>query len=273
MPKTPACTGAPAYGSPMQLSFTYPAADETTGLSVELPTSEPATAQVSYTIASGHLPTITGGNISYRMMPFTFIRGQNTSGSTRSISYRLEQNGTSIQTGTAPASVLNNYYWYLSLFNPMTSSFPAVGDVITVKLWASGAGVYLNNKGFLIAPYRVGWGSRRPVLLAGYAGAGAIVTEGSYFAPSWGTGAKWLQEYLINYVSNTNTCYMYPETGIDAPYLTAFHPDYGIGRVYAGDAGIANGTVGSGSVASGNNSTPAFRRITRLTYLPLNIKI
>ena len=144
MPNFPSCSGAPTMGPPCQLAFTWPAVSETTGLTEAIPTSEPATAQISYTIASEHLPTIAGiGMGLYRLSPGMWCLVRNTSGSNRTVSWRWELNGTSVSTGSTTLS--NNYYGNLSCVDHGTT-FPVVGDVLTIKLWcATGSGVALHS--------------------------------------------------------------------------------------------------------------------------------
>lgn len=144
MPRFPGCTGSPALGPPCQLVFSWPAVSETTGLTEAIPTSEPATAQISYTIEASHLPTITGiGMGLYRLSPSMWCQVRNTSGAARTVSWRWELNGTSISTGST--SVSNNYYGMLSCTDHGTT-LPMVGDVLTIKLWcATGIGVTLQS--------------------------------------------------------------------------------------------------------------------------------
>ena len=272
MPKFPACTGAPAYGAPMQAAYSYPAVDETTGLTTELPSSEPETAQISYTIAAGHLPTVTGANIPYRIFPFVWFRAQNTSGSARTASWRLEKNGSSIATGTS-GSIANYSYCHGSLQYQMPDPYPAVGDVISVKLWASGAGTYLQNKAFMVGPYRHAHGSAKmPVVWQGYGGANSFATEANYPAPSWGTGTyRTLPRYVFT-IADAVYAIISTYTSANVPYISYAHPTYGLVRpdcdYYAAS--------GSGYMSASANASAAYismRRITLLTFLPLNIKI
>ena len=75
MPRFPAYSSVPVISPMKQASLSWPAIDEATGLGLTLPTSEPADPQVSYTIAAGHLPTITGDFPPFRLAPVLMVGG------------------------------------------------------------------------------------------------------------------------------------------------------------------------------------------------------
>lgn len=267
MPKYPSCTGSPAYGTPMQVSFTYPALDETTGLSTELPTSEPASAQISYTAGASHLPT-TNIPISYLVNFFLWITCRNLSGSTRTISLRLEKNGTSIYTTTS-SNVANNGYGACSLYaGGLSTTAPVVGDTFTVKLWSSGSGVQLQQHAFMLSPCAIMRGGIPCLcMLAGY-NATPIVRESTAVRPTGGIASAYGYHYYtvgtgtsswISGDANTEgTCglsvgYAHPTNGI-------FNTDYSFASAssYFATAALLFRTE---------------KRVTVLNCLPLRIKI
>ena len=268
MPKSPACTGAPAYGSPMQVGITWPAVRETTGLSDALPTSEPASAQITYTVAASDLPTLTAA-IPYRYIPFLYAYGQVTGGTDRSISYRIELNGTSIATGNL-GSVANNYYYCVYGWN-WGANYVAVGDVLTLKLWASGAGAALTAHALIGHMNRPLYGKKQVVVWGAYGGANAFVLETTAGAPSFGNPYVEEGAYFSYPTDSTATTNNYsiliPTAGvpnaimtrIDYGLYTMLYPDRFAGFYIAANAASARPTV--------------IKRPILLTYLPLNIKI
>ena len=275
MPKSPACTGAPAYGTPMQVAITYPDIRETSSLTTELPTSEPETAQVSYTIGANDLPMLTTP-ISYWISPNVFAQGQNTSGAARTLSYRLEVNGTSVATGSSNNGT--NAYWSLTAYNWWNAGvLPVLGDVLTVKLWVNGAGCTINAHALKITPTRPLIGTKKPILWYGYGAANACTLEASAPKPTWmtATPTTWTYYYVVTASTGTTNAYITCGNGAanQPPYIYYPHPTYGLFYTQYGDQ-QGTGTVYVSAAASA--ATLPFRTETRvalLTYLPLNIKI
>lgn len=268
MPKTPACTGAPAYGAPVQVSFTYPALDETTGLTTALPTSEPGSAQISYTAGATHLPTTNIG-VSYSVTPFLWVGCQNTSGTTRTISYRLEKNGTSILTGTT-GNIANNSYGNFSFTaGALSATAPAVGDAFTVKLWASGAGVTLQQHAFMLSPCcLLKGGNARLVMLRGYS-ATPLVRETTAAGPTGGTNTAYGMHY---YTAGTGADFLVSgstsvEGSCSLPVGVA-HPTCGVFYGYWDNRNVSANFYGYSTAYYATQ-----KRVKTFTYLPLNIPI
>lgn len=102
------------------------------GTPVSLPASEPGTPQVSWTVASGDLPVISG--FSAVTTGFMITCGQNTDSVTRSIYCRTKKNGS--QTAYGSTAISAGYYWTLHSFWYDIQ----IGDVLDSYLW----GDYLN---------------------------------------------------------------------------------------------------------------------------------
>ena len=274
MPKSPACTGAPAYGTPMQVKFTYPTMRETSGLTDALPTSEPASAQIAYTIGNDDLPTLTTP-IPHWISPTIFAQGQNTSGAARTLSYRLEVNGTSVATGSS--SISTSVYWGLSAFNWWNAgALPVSGDVLTVKLWVDGSGCSLNAHALKVTPTRPLIGTKKPILWYGYGGTNACTLEASAPQPSWmtATPTTWTAYYtVVGGTGLANSYIMCSNAGNKPPYIYYPNATYGLFYTQYGDQ------QGTGQVLIRVAATAAAlqfcteTRVTLLTYLPLNIKI
>jgi hypothetical protein len=126
---------ADIMGTRHTLNITYPSPQETLqGTPTVLPTSEPASATFSYTVAAGDLPTFDGAPYSIKYAPLLFAGGKNTDASNaRSLCYRIKKNGVSIATATN-ISVTANQYWTLIIFHANLLGIVA-GDTIEVFLW------------------------------------------------------------------------------------------------------------------------------------------
>ena len=268
MPKIPAFSHLPLYNGPMQIGITWPAVRETTGLTDALPTSEPASAQITYTIQATDLPTL-NVLIPYRYIPFLYAYGRVTGGTDRSISYRVELNGTSIATGNL-GTVTNNNYYCIYGWN-WGANYVAVGDVLTLKLWASGAGAALSAHALIGHMNRPLYGKKRAVIWGAYGGSNSFVLETTAGAPSFGnpyTEAAVYFSYPTDSTAITNNySILIPTAGVpnaimareDYGLYTMIYPDRYAGFYLAQDAASARPTV--------------IKRPILLTYLPLNIKI
>ena len=122
----------PLLTSLKTLNITYQTPQETLlGTPETLPTTEPATPQVSYTIASGDLPSLNIPIYSNKWIGVVFAAGKFVTAGT--LSYRTKKNGGSIATGTL-AVAANTYY---TLSNFFFDVLP--GDVLEIALWSNQA--------------------------------------------------------------------------------------------------------------------------------------
>ena len=263
MPRFPACSGSPAVSPMKQATLSWPAIDQATGLALTLPTSEPASPQVEYTIGVGHLPTITGDFPPFLLAPVLMVGGRNTSGTSRTVSYRVLINGASIITGST-SSFSNNYYYGLSVTGWGDGSVqPAVGDTVAIKVWANGAGVSLDNKALHMNVTRLGIGlSRRILCIPAVDGSNLAFTD-QLAGPSWATananGAIFFRienAIIINYQSTSH----YQQ-------ILLIRGNYGVGRIRYGDHGSSG--VASVSTATSSNTTMTVyceRQYTKFAY-------
>lgn len=119
------------------LTITNPTAQETLQDSpVAVPTSEPETSQIIYTLASTDFHTFSFNPYSKLFSAFIAGAGRNTDASSRTLYWRVLKNGASVATGNV--SVSTNRYYTISYYNLPNV---VVGDVIELRLWASGANV------------------------------------------------------------------------------------------------------------------------------------
>jgi len=100
-----------------------------------LPTSEPTDPQISYTVAESDLPTLSMGVESKVIIALMYAGGKNTDSSSQTVYVRMLKNGSNVYYKSY--SVSANYYWTArAYFHDV-----AVGDTLSLKLWASSSNV------------------------------------------------------------------------------------------------------------------------------------
>jgi len=124
-----------------------------------LPTSEPATPQISYTVASGDLPTFTVQPVSKKWVALIHAAGKNTTAGSVAVNWRMKKNGSSVITGGWSIAA-NTFYTYISCFYDI-----AVGDVLEVALWAGASGCNWDYKAYQVQPTRMAPKLRDPILI------------------------------------------------------------------------------------------------------------
>ena len=123
--------------------------EELLGTPVDLPTTEPETAQYEWTIASGDLPVFSITHKSVVWVAHFYAAGKNVSGASGTVYYRMVKNGSSVKTGSGSVSDTYFYTWNCYFYNV------AVGDVLGIKLWAAAAGVNRDYQARQIQPTRL----------------------------------------------------------------------------------------------------------------------
>jgi hypothetical protein len=120
----------PIFTSLKTLNITYQTPQETLLATPEtLPTSEPATPQIGYTVAGDHLPAF---NMSvYQKIWIALVYGAGKFVTAGTVYWRMKKNGVSVSTGSA--SVSANVYYSVSAFFYNV----AVGDVLELALWSN----------------------------------------------------------------------------------------------------------------------------------------
>jgi hypothetical protein len=136
------------YTSLKTLNITYQAAQETLlGTPETLPTTEPATPQISYTVAAGDLPTF--NLLPYQKKYIATLIGAGKAVTAATISYRMKKNGVSVESGSS--SVPANYFytrecWFYDV---------AVNDVLELALWSNQTDSNWDYKAFQIQVSRL----------------------------------------------------------------------------------------------------------------------
>lgn len=127
-------TGKVAHGTLKQTNITLPTPRETTGVGLTLPTTEPGTPQISYTVQASDLATFSGNPLGVQHIPVIYAAGR-IGAATTTINYRISVNGASQFQSNNANIAANNYYTH-SFFRYVPLS---VLDVVTVSLWSSQA--------------------------------------------------------------------------------------------------------------------------------------
>lgn len=263
MARSPNCTGAPLYRGRVDVNISYPDPDETLlETPVALPTSEPASPQVSFTLATKHLPTWSPYELPHSKMMLLYAGGKNTSEGTPTVYWRVKVNGAQLNTGT-DGSVPASRYWTLNFLNlPIPAS---VGDTVDVYLWASDAGVDLQYKAFACVPTRIG---PYDIALADI----VIVTNDYYPVLTKGPQPNpYTSGYQIVSMGNELNCpYWTLNYGSASIRVIAPYAAYRLLRAQNGDSNNYNRLVSSPTYM------PLYYRnyrITRIAYTPLNLRV
>ena len=150
--------------SPRTDSLTYPAVQETyDAVGTALPTAEPATSQIVYTIQESDLPVSTDKAAAMKFTALLYGGGKNTGASSATVYYRILKNGSSVTTSNAPIVANNNYT--VSCYQLYDVK---AGDVVEIRLWASAATVDYRYKAMSVAISRYVPGGRLNQLLVNF---------------------------------------------------------------------------------------------------------
>jgi hypothetical protein len=140
----------PLLTSKKTLNITYATPRETLLDPVQtLPTSEPTDPQISYTVLESDLPTLSLKPFSKVWLARVLGGGQNQSGASATVYWRMLKNGQSVATSSE--SVSNNYYYVVTagFFNVQ------VGDVLALKIWSNQNNVILSRHGLAVHVSRI----------------------------------------------------------------------------------------------------------------------
>lgn len=126
-------SGKVAYGALKQFTLALPTPRETS-VSITLPTTEPGTAQIAYTVQDADLASFSGNKSMLTATPYVVACGKIGAAAT-TLNYRLLVNGASqVQASNASVTAGNFYtYTFLRFINVSPS------DLVEVKLWSNQA--------------------------------------------------------------------------------------------------------------------------------------
>lgn len=190
-------TGKVAYGTFKTTNITLPNLRENPALGLTLPTTEPGTPQISYTVQDSDLATFSGTvPMSVKNVPILYVSGRVGASST-TINYRLSVNGTSkVQSNNANAAASSYFTYSFAKYIPVS-----VGDVVTVSLWSNQTDTSIVYSAFSTNPTRLQL-SKGTTILKDVA-YGAIITPPS---PT--------QAPTPTTIQSTGSCAIYPSTTI-----------------------------------------------------------
>ena len=119
----------PTFAGLITLVTTYPNPQETLlGTPETLPTTEPSTPQIGYTVQSSDLPTVNIPLASRMNVVFVYGAGKFVTAGT--LSWRMKKNGVSVLNGTKAVSA-NTFYTVNAYFSDI-----AIGDLLELALWS-----------------------------------------------------------------------------------------------------------------------------------------
>lgn len=215
-----------------------------------LPTSEPATSQIVYTVQEADLPTLSM-TVEGRMFVVLIIcAGKNTDTASRTVYYRMLKNGSSINTGSV--SVSAGYFWTLNA----CFTNVAVGDVLEVRLWATSDLVNWDYTARQVHVSRVALMSKFPLAILKFAEVAVqpVLTLGN------------------PYPYATQGFYVYHRSGIYSARTSATeinwwlaHGTFKLYQIYYGDYSY----VGSGLATTSSTYRPYYAR----HYVPARIQL
>ena len=256
MARSPNCTGAPWFKGRVNVSITYPDPDceKFDDNPLALPSSEPADAQVSYTVASKHMP-VWSCELNHVKTAILHAAGKNNNASSAKVYYRVLKNGANVATGSGNSIPAGYLY---------SGSFPCffdvqLGDVLSCKLWAEGFD--LRRTGVYVYPTRIKAGT-------------PIVADFSlewnaqgfmYGEQTSGMYSYWAQAPNIS----DNAFAEYYNTFAKCPTRYS-HPKYGLVSVWVGDKDQEAVTSYGSASSYYAKQNP---RITRISYIPLNLRV
>ena len=209
-----------------------------------LPTSEPATPQISYTVASGDLPVISPDMESKKWIGYLVGAGKAVTAAT--VYWRMKKNGSSVATSSQSVAA-NQYYTYQAYFYDIT-----VGDVLELALWSNKTDSNWDYKAYQIVLTRMLPKIAHPILMP-------LNITGLTAYPTLTLGNP--------NASATRLCYIYLDD-VQGPGLSgtqnfeALHagPTYGFERLYQGDISNLN------SVYTSTSAT--YRPLYQKNYIP-----
>lgn len=236
-------TGRVAYGPLKTFTTTLATPRETLlGTPVVLPTAEPGTSQISITVSSGDLPTISPSPISVKYSAILYAAGKNTDAASQSVSWRILKNSVSVATGTQ-TGVATNTFWtqqYDQFFDV------AVSDVLEIRLWSTSANVNYDYYAIAVMPTRLNLGKS-------YINKDVNYSNFIIYALTAGTPSINLSTSPIFYASDSTTLGI--QTGATVNFgALRWNQTY---NAYRGDHGDNNQTTVTNTHAT---SRPYYRR-------------
>lgn len=252
--------GFPAFGPRVDTSITYHPTQTILETPLDLPTSEPGTAQVQIAIAAGHLPTFSPYQIPWSdglaetsKYGITLVAiCKNESGASRTI-YAKSKTANTPTWSSASSQITNNNYY--AGFSSAGISAWSIGDTEEIKLYASDVGCKLIGYGMIITPTLIGSGIGKSLV------ALEIDSASAGFFSGWDGYLQDTNKNLMLQFAFASTTYAIT-SGVKSTQLKAHEPNSVLGILTTG--GISNGFRVNTTPAYGFKVYP-----TRIAYTPI----
>lgn len=257
MARSPNCTGAPTYRGRVDVTITYPGPDETPlETPVVLPTSEPAEAQISYTLASGHMPVWSPFELEHIKCAAMFFCVRNASSADASLYWRTLLNGVSVSTGSS--TLYKNYMVTRSMY---CFRDVVAGDVLSCKLWSSVVDCSFDYSGIAVFPSRIG--PRNEMV------ADVVLTTTPYFT------LQGTYPGMLNATMQVRHLTMFALVS-DKPYsgeLLLPKPPYALVCAYHGDIWAPYEAASGWAISATRPDNMRGYVPSRIAYTPLNLRV
>ncbi|MEM4700620.1 MAG: hypothetical protein QXZ51_00575 [Candidatus Bathyarchaeia archaeon] len=241
----------PTFSSVKTLQVSYANPQETIlGTPETLPTSEPTTPQIGYTLQTSDMPTFSPFQpASVKYLAYVFGAGKFTTAGT--LYWTMKKNGVTVATSSGSVGA-NTYYTVIAKFLDVT-----VGDTLQLSLWASVTGAYWDYKALRVVITRL-LPEKATSLYANvkFWGTDLTLPSGSYSTPPGSPRA-----YHCGY----DNAEIYPPYPVVREYLYPKTSTYGIWRIYLGDVYQMN----IARIATSATTRPTYyfmRTLTQLQY-------
>lgn len=233
------------YGSRKVLDITIPDIQETLlGTPETLPTTEPGTAQVSYTLSS----LLSFSFPVYNRLDVVCVYAAGKAVTAATISWRMKRNGTSIATGSF-AVAANTFYTISAFFLP--SIAPYVGDVYEIALWSNQTDSNWDFKGLALRPSR--FTPTPDVNTVIVQVSGTVMSSQTFTLGSPVRLDTWAGYYPYHHFSASkglNSIHTNTSTFTGVPLMQVSSFINGFTRLYYGDYSSANTVVASTNAAN-----------------------
>lgn len=231
-------TGKVAFGNLKTFNITLATPRETIlGSPIgSLPTSNPGTPQITYTIQTSDLPSITPSPLGVQYTALLIVGGKNTDAAAQTINYQCYKNGSIVTGGNGLQSVPSWQFWTQSHYRFLGVQ---VGDVLGVSLWCTNANMNYDYYALSIHPTQMNLGKSY---------INKDVNFSNYIAPSLSSGvpSRRVTDYLYIFPSNSTTKSITPNGNVNFGTLS-WNSSYFLGKIGYGDFNIGTDVVSHAS--------------------------
>lgn len=205
---------------------------------VDLPTTEPTTGQITFTVTENDFPKISGKYFKTAFNIYAYIGGKNTSTSSLIVYCKGKQNGTDIAIGSA--SVAAGYFYTVN-FCYFVECKP--GDTFEFRLWASGVGINYDYYAYQVHMRELSFGRLGQVFKNVQYEANTFIPNLTLGNPTYST--YYFYAYPLHYVNSTGSRIdswgIHPYDGCVVPCFTQSLDNRGIPSAITLNLGVGGG--------------------------------